>query len=236
MTGDSKIQQQSVFAMLDFLSWWLLFFGGRWLLAFMFVLSGNDERSVCKLCCTESLGNLRWPATWADPFAYKGSLECFEEVHLWKAYSCTSGKACCSRGYAVASLLLSFIFSCYCCLLLFCLFTVTLINFGEVWHYPSEFLGKRDWTFLVRELDPWLVRIYQWFVNIHRKVVPSCFMLWKWNWLLLDLHSPSLTLKSPSCHQKLLGKMSNVPLLWCSYLVNDTSIKMVLNLLICSLE
>jgi hypothetical protein len=27
---------------------------------------GYDERSVCKLCCTESVGNLWWPATWAD--------------------------------------------------------------------------------------------------------------------------------------------------------------------------
>lgn len=27
---------------------------------------GYDEGSVCKLCCTESVGNLWWPATWAN--------------------------------------------------------------------------------------------------------------------------------------------------------------------------
>lgn len=65
---------------------------------------GDDEGSICKLCRTESAGNLWWSPTWSNPKPHKDSFDYSQKVHLWKAHRCSCGETGCCRRYKLSSL------------------------------------------------------------------------------------------------------------------------------------
>ena len=67
------------------------------ILIYINALSGYDERSICKLCSSESSWNMWWPTAWASALPHQSPSSCFEKIYIWKAYCCTSRKACSCR-------------------------------------------------------------------------------------------------------------------------------------------